>query len=368
MAVGVRVRVADWVRKRTKMFEIASMTPAQIEAAQGRHHGHNPITDLVFGRQAKGVRTRQETVTARSGELAVRIYTPAGRPARGTVVNFHGGGWVLGDLDGNDWTCSNIAARVGTRVVSVDYRLAPAHRFPAGVQDCYDALQWAARDGGPLAVMGDSAGGNLAAVMAQLCRDTDGPELAHQVLIYPATDLTMQSPSLVSNSNAPISPAPRWTPSARTTWARMKAAPRIPTRPRCWPPRSRAYRRRWCSPPSTTPSATTGDATRRRCARPASIPGLTPAAKQGLGEICTELTAAFAVTGAAREELDGRWTWPVTTVRYPAARRARGSASEALPQLLQRLGDSAAVLGGHADQLQRLRCLGRGVVERLRHL
>lgn len=314
MAVGVRVRVADWVRKRTKMFEIASMTPAQIEAAQGRHHGHNPITDLVFGRQAKGVRTRQETVTARSGELAVRVYTPAGRPARGTVVNFHGGGWVLGDLDGNDWACSNIAARVGARVVSVDYRLAPAHRFPAGVQDCYDALQWAARDGGPLAVMGDSAGGNLAAVMAQLSRDTDGPELAHQVLIYPATDLTMQSPSLVSNSNAPIltrasvdafrahylgtdeggAEDPRASPLLAASLAGLPPALVLTAEHDPIRDDGRRYAQALREAGVAVRHTDYVDAVHGFM----SIPGLTPAAKQGLGEICTELTAAFGATGA----------------------------------------------------------------------
>lgn len=232
----------------------------------------------------------------------------------------------------------------------MDYRLAPAHRFPAGVQDCYDALKWAARDGGPLAVMGDSAGGNLAAVMAQLCRDTDGPELAHQVLIYPATDLTMQSPSLVSNSNAPI-----------LTRASVDA---------------------FCAHYLGTDEGGAEDP-RASPLLAASLAGLPPALvltaehdpirddgrryAQALREAGVAVRRLRGDRGA-RKKLDGRWTWPVTTVRYPSARRARGSASEALPQLLQRLGDSAAVLGGHADQLQRLRCLGRGVVERLRHL
>lgn len=291
------------------MFEIAAMSGEQILAAQDRHRGHNWFSDRVFGAMATGVRTHQQTINARSGALTVRIYTPNGRSTHGTVVNFHGGGWVLGDLDGNDWTCSNVAARVGARVVSVDYRLAPAHRFPAGVQDCYDALQWATETTGPLAVMGDSAGGNLAAVMAQLSRDNGGPELAHQVLIYPATDLTMGSPSLQTNADAPIlnrasvdayrehylgsdDDAAR-NPLASPLLAQSLAglAPALIITAEHDPIRDDGRRYAAALRAAGVPVRHTDyvDAVHGFV----SIPGLAPMAKQALNEICTELNCAF---------------------------------------------------------------------------
>jgi acetyl esterase len=97
----------------------------------------------------------------------------------------------------SDWLCSNVAAAVGAVVVSVDYRLAPTNRFPAAVDDCYAALTWAADHagaGGPIGVMGESAGGNLSAVVCLLARDRGGPALSHQTLLYPATNLTRVAP------------------------------------------------------------------------------------------------------------------------------------------------------------------------------
>jgi acetyl esterase len=101
----------------------------------------------------------------------------------------------------SDWLCSRVAVTVGAVVMSVDYRLAPGHQFPAAVDDCCAAVQWAAENAaglgsdGPLGVMGESAGGNLAAVVSLLARDRGGPPVSHQVLLYPATDLTASAPS-----------------------------------------------------------------------------------------------------------------------------------------------------------------------------
>jgi len=134
------------------------------------------------------------------GGVPLRIYEPtarvggAGEPAPG-VVYFHGGGWVLCDLDSHDGLCRRVANELGAVVVSVDYRLAPEHKFPAAIDDAYAALTWIAEqaddlgiDPARLAVAGDSAGGNVAAVVAQMSRDRGGPALAFQLLIYPVID------------------------------------------------------------------------------------------------------------------------------------------------------------------------------------
>ena len=135
------------------------------------------------------------TVPGPAGELPVRVYTPEGEPPFPIVVFFHGGGWVVGTLDTYDPLCRALAAATPAVVVSVDYRLAPEHRWPAAVEDAYAATLWASRNaaelGGAqhrLAVAGDSIGGNLAAVVALGARDRGGPQVAFQLLIHPVLD------------------------------------------------------------------------------------------------------------------------------------------------------------------------------------
>jgi acetyl esterase len=135
------------------------------------------------------------------GEVPVRIYSPAGveTGTLPTLVWFHGGGWVLGSLDSADFICRGIANRAGCRVISTEYRLAPEATFPAAVDDCFAVTKWAAAaqgvDATALAVGGDSSGGNLATVVAQLARDQGGPALAFQVLVYPITNHRFDTPS-----------------------------------------------------------------------------------------------------------------------------------------------------------------------------
>jgi acetyl esterase len=140
------------------------------------------------------------------GQIPARIYTPlklrqAGGLAPGLVF-FHGGGWVIGDLDTHDVACRKLADEGQLIVISVDYRRAPEHKFPAAVDDAITATAWVAGratelgiDASRLLVGGDSAGGNLAAVVAISARDGNGPVIAGQVLIYPATDFAMTHPS-----------------------------------------------------------------------------------------------------------------------------------------------------------------------------
>ena len=132
-----------------------------------------------------------------AGSVPIRIYAPdAGAPLP-VVLFYHGGGWVQGDFSTHDNLCRYLANAAGAMVIAVAYRLAPEHPFPAGVEDAYAALVWTAENAGALggdpkriAVMGDSAGGNLSAVVSLMARDRKGPHIRRQVLVYPATDLS----------------------------------------------------------------------------------------------------------------------------------------------------------------------------------
>jgi acetyl esterase len=151
-------------------------------------------------------RVESRTLPGPAGEIPVRIY--AASEARGlpALVYFHGGGFVIGDLDTHDGTCRSLAKAIGCIVVSVDYRLAPEHKFPAGPEDCYAATRWVVEkgaeigvDGTRVAIGGDSAGGNLAVVVALMARDRGGPALRHQLLVYPVANHDFSTPSYEEN-------------------------------------------------------------------------------------------------------------------------------------------------------------------------
>ena len=143
------------------------------------------------------------------GPIPLRLYRPADSTARAALpvlVYFHGGGWVIGDLDTHDTLCRQLADFSGCALVSVDYRMGPEHRFPAAVDDCLAATRWVRAhaadlgiDVSRLGVGGDSAGGNLAAVVALLARDAGDLPIALQLLIYPATDMRRGAPSHQEN-------------------------------------------------------------------------------------------------------------------------------------------------------------------------
>ena len=151
-------------------------------------------------------RVQDRTIPSVDGDIPVRIYRPGHAPT-GVLVYFHGGGWVIGGLDGHDETCRRLCAQSGMAVVAVDYRLAPETRYPGAVMDCWNATAWVAEHAGELgvgpgrlAVGGDSAGGNLAAATAQMARDKGGPEIAFQLLIYPVTDDDFDRASYLDNA------------------------------------------------------------------------------------------------------------------------------------------------------------------------
>ena len=136
------------------------------------------------------------------GPVALRAYRPAGsKPGDNlpALVYFHGGGWVIGDLDTHDVLCRQLANGARCAVYSVDYRMGPEHPFPAAIDDCLAATQFVAARHASVAVGGDSAGGNLATVVALLARDAKGPAIAYQLLIYPATDQRGLHPSVARN-------------------------------------------------------------------------------------------------------------------------------------------------------------------------
>lgn len=151
-------------------------------------------------------KVENRTISGPAGEIPVRIYTPEGEGPLPVLVFFHGGGWVLCGLDTHDGTARRLCNHAHCIVISVDYRLAPEHPFPAPLDDCYAATCWAAENapalgGDPtrLAVGGDSAGGNLAAAVALMTRDRGGPVLAHQLMVYPVIDARCETQSFEDN-------------------------------------------------------------------------------------------------------------------------------------------------------------------------
>lgn len=142
-------------------------------------------------------------ISVAGATIGVRRYVP--EQVTGTIVWLHGGGWVIGDLDSHDAMCRMLARESKCEVIAVDYRRAPEHPFPVPLEDCWEALGWAADQaaGRPLILGGDSAGGNMAAVCALRARDRDGPALTLQVLVYPVTDYEMASPSYVEYGTGP---------------------------------------------------------------------------------------------------------------------------------------------------------------------
>ncbi|MEI7592153.1 MAG: alpha/beta hydrolase [Actinomycetes bacterium] len=167
---------------------IADARASDLELMRMIHSDTPPITHV-----------EDRTVPGPSGEVAIRVYRPSNSNSLpGILVWFHGGGWCLGSLESGDGPPRSLAQSSGAVVVSVDFRLAPEHPFPAGIDDCWSTVQWVAAHGHELggdpqrlAVGGESSGGNLAALVAIKARDAGGPNICHQLLANPSTDLTL---------------------------------------------------------------------------------------------------------------------------------------------------------------------------------
>lgn len=157
--------------------------------------------------------TVDRSIPGPARDLGARLYLPDADGPFPTVVFFHGGGFVFGSIGTHDWLCRHLTRESGCAVLSVDYRLAPEHPFPAAVEDAYAAVEWvaanpAAVDGtGNIAVAGDSAGGTLAAVVSLMAAERDGPEIAHQALCYPGVGIEEDQPSVREHAGIILSEA-----------------------------------------------------------------------------------------------------------------------------------------------------------------
>jgi acetyl esterase/lipase len=310
--VDIRLRAWGWLTRR--MVSVATMEEADVIAVQARPVPKNAVTNWLFGAVPPGVETTDRLVPGPAGDIPVRVYvSTAGQAAgRPLVLYIHGGGFVFGNRDMGDWVCGTVAARVGAVVVSVEYRLAPSHIFPAAVEDCYAALTWAADHAaelgatGPIGVMGESAGGNLSAVTCLIAQERGGPAIRHQALIYPATDMTRATPAMT---------APFLSGAEIARYKRLYLGPEgDPANP-------------WASPllapghsglPPALIQVAEHDPLREDGVRYAAVlraagvpvrfteyvgmphgfvnfPGLSRAAHQAMAEICAEQTAAFAL-------------------------------------------------------------------------
>lgn len=214
---GRRPPLAPGMRRLGKLLRMTNgdgegeQSIADVERSQ-RPLPANVLTSLLIGKTQPGVVSEDRVVHSSGHDFRVRIYTPElqTQPAP-LIVNYHGGGWVVGDLRTADWMASSISSLVGAVVVSVEYRLAPQYPFPAALEDCYTAVEWAVgratelgADPARMAIMGESAGGNLAAAVALTLRERSGPKLRHQSLIYPVLDGAADSDSYRVNAREVI--------------------------------------------------------------------------------------------------------------------------------------------------------------------
>jgi acetyl esterase/lipase len=193
------------------LLKVLEAVPFQLTTDGGVEAARQRFRDLPRRSVHPDVRTEDRTIDGPAGPIPIRIYRPPtdNEETPPVVVFLHGGGWCVGDLDTYDGDARNHAVGADAVVVSVDYRLAPEHPYPAAVEDAWAATQWVAEhagelgvDPGRIAVAGDSAGGNLAAVVALLTRDAGGPRLRFQLLWYPATTWDTSLPSFTENADA----------------------------------------------------------------------------------------------------------------------------------------------------------------------
>jgi acetyl esterase/lipase len=197
------------------LLKVLDAVPFRLSADDGVNAARQRLRDLPRPTLHPELRVQDHTIDGPAGRIKTRIYWPPTNSYDGTlppaVLYFHGGGFAVGDLETHDGTCRQHAVGASAVVVSVDYRLAPEHPYPAAIEDAWIATQWAAEHGAAmdadttrLAVAGDSAGGTISAAIAQRARDSDGPPIRFQLLWYPPVLWDASLPSFSENASAPI--------------------------------------------------------------------------------------------------------------------------------------------------------------------
>lgn len=195
------------VKQLLDQINSAEGKPIQEMTVQENREGLQAFYENLVGEKQEVAKVENIKIPTHDGEaIGLRIYTPEGNGPFPVLIYYHGGGWVLGDLEVIDPIMRRIVNHTSSIVVSVDYRLAPEYKFPIPAEDCYTATKWVAENiqkynGDPnrLAVAGDSAGGNLAAVVPLMAKDRNGPKISLQILLYPVTDFDTTTPSYIEN-------------------------------------------------------------------------------------------------------------------------------------------------------------------------
>jgi acetyl esterase len=209
-------RIIKLSKKLLGEIDASLLSEQEIQEINNRSIPNNALTRRLLKKQASNIDTKTYIIPVDDGVITGYFFQKQGREAtqitslKPLIIYYHGGGWVWGNMGLYNFICARIASLTNAMVLSVDYRLAPQHKFPVAVEDCYDTLLWAAQgarywkvDPERIYVMGDSAGGNLATVVSRLARDRKGPPLAGQVLIYPVTDGRMRTQSYDTFKESP---------------------------------------------------------------------------------------------------------------------------------------------------------------------
>lgn len=204
--MSLKLKLLLWVTNTFNKVDINKLTVKDF-----RNFADNRDISFLDGKPIVLPKVEDLRITGRNGPIPIRLYTPENAQNAPVIAFYHGGGFVIGNLTSHDKVCRRLCKMNQAFVVAVDYRLAPEHKFPAAVEDCYDATKWVSENigkygGNPakLIVMGDSAGGNLAAVTAIQARDLGTPKIAAQVLVYPVTNAKMEHPSITTNGKGYI--------------------------------------------------------------------------------------------------------------------------------------------------------------------
>lgn len=203
MSIPLKVKSLLWFHNTFNKLDFDTLTPKQFRKFSDANRN---MMGMLDDKQIPLAQVEDQVIPGSQIPIPIRIYRPCEADNLPVILYFHGGGFVIGSLDGYDNICRRIARDNEAIVVSVDYRLAPEWKYPAATIDCYDATVWVAAnckelgaDASRLVVMGDSAGGNLATVTAMKARDLNGPEICYQVLVYPCTDARLINKSISRN-------------------------------------------------------------------------------------------------------------------------------------------------------------------------